>query len=212
MRTSSLISLIFLLFALSTQHLKTLADSEQVLDFYGNALVPGKLYHILDFTDHAHGIQTEELDDQTCPITVIFGADAKKVIFTPKDEKATSIVTEQDLDIKFLEVSRCAKSGNWAVQVDADKNNHLLIGPPTGVETWDGSFHIRKSKTGTAYNLAFYLFERDDTFLVTRNYRPNQDIYRLELCTDEGFDVVFYPYTPATLTPPSVSRIRKRVA
>ncbi|XP_054776415.1 kunitz-type trypsin inhibitor-like 1 protein [Prosopis cineraria] len=206
----ALLALFFLLFAFSTQYL-TLA-AEEVLDTDGNALVPGKSYYIVNASDHNRGIETELIDGQTCPISVIFGLDAKKVNFITKNPDATSIKTGVDVYINFTQVSPCAKSANWTVAVNGSKVYPVLIGPPNGVTTIEGEFRIKKSKTSGVYNIVFHLFGTDNYYFGTKPSGLNEDIYLLELCEEEGFDVQFIAYETPTLTSTYEPRIRKRVA
>ncbi|XP_054778285.1 kunitz-type elastase inhibitor BrEI-like [Prosopis cineraria] len=199
-------ALFFLLFIafISTQHLTLATEKEVVVDTKGNPLVPGEKYFIMDASDHDRAVTTEVLWQQQCPVSVVFGTDAKNVIFIPKDKDATSIKTQEDLYITFNEAPLCAKSPNWTIEFFSNKVYPVLIGPPEGVPTMEGSFRIRKSESQTgAYNIAFNIFNGPNTdyFLVTQAYGDTRDFYRLELCTDKGFDVHFIRYEkPTTLT------------
>ncbi|XP_054778283.1 uncharacterized protein LOC129286315 [Prosopis cineraria] len=196
---ASLPSLFLLLFAFSTQIL-TLAVT-YVKDIDGNALVPGKKYHILDASNYSRGIQTELVRHQNCPVSVIIGADAKKVIFQTEIEHQQRIKVGEFLHIEFSEVSTCARSGNWTVEIQGEKRYPVLIGPPEGAKTMDGKFLIKKSKDmDHAYNIAFALYEVDEYSLAAIPYGSDRYIMRVEFCK-EAFNVVFSLYKEPVPTP-----------
>ncbi|XP_028777927.1 uncharacterized protein LOC114734467 [Neltuma alba] len=192
--------LLLLLFAFSTQHL-TLA-AEVVVDTYGNAVVPGEQYHILDAKNKSRGIEVDQVGHDTCATTVIIGSDHKSLILHADDD---TIKLEEKTDFEFAEVSHCAEPGNWNVSIPGGKQYPVVIGPTEDIVTMPGWFEIAKSDDSAhEYYINFKFGGKDDYPLMIKHYEHNKDFYRMVFCPDgvyEKFNVVFEPVTPPPPTP-----------
>ena len=191
-----LLTLLFLLFAFPLAFSK---DAQQVLDAFGNPLVPGGEYYMVPaiFGPPGGGVRLGMTGNSRCPVTVL--QDYSEVVngmavkFSIPGESTGEIFTGTPLEIEFTKKPKCAESSKWVVFVDSDiQQAYVGIGGPEDhpdQQTLNGTFRIQKQNYG--YKLVFCVTRLPTCFDIGRFDNRAEGGRRLVLTDNEPYNVIF---------------------
>ncbi|XP_014508975.1 kunitz-type trypsin inhibitor-like 2 protein [Vigna radiata var. radiata] len=200
MKPTLVLALSFLLPFFTNLPLAFSDDVQQVVDIYGDPILPDFTYYIVPAISGppGGGLKLAKTGNSKCPLTILqdYSEAFRGLPVQFTGDSHLFIFTGTEVDINFVQKPLCAESSNWSVFVDESIQKACVgIGGAEGhpgQQTFSGKFHIQKYQIG--YKLVFCIFDSPTCFDIGRFDAQNgEGGRRLNLTEHEAFDIVFVP-------------------